>query len=103
MGGAAERERLDDPACGQGTTDLALAGPFPPGSDGKLSRGIELGRDGAQAAHDAYDGLGAHRVKQLPPHTPCEGLRPIQRHHRRLTRLAAPLAQSRRCNPSAGS
>jgi len=63
VGGAAKRERLDDPALGQSASDPARPGTFAPGADGKLGRGVELGRDGAHAAHDACDGFGADRVE----------------------------------------
>jgi hypothetical protein len=43
-----------------------------------------LGRHGAQATHNAGHEFVADRVEQLLPHSPCEGLRPTERHHRRL-------------------
>ena len=87
VGGAAKRKRLDDPAVGQGTSDLARPGPFAPGADGELGRGIELGRDGAEAAHDACDRFGADRVEQLLPHTPRKGAGPAERHAQTITGL----------------
>ena len=63
MGGAAEREHLDDPALGQGARDLAGPGPLPPGPDGELGRGVGLRRHRAQPAYDPGDRLGADRVE----------------------------------------
>jgi hypothetical protein len=41
VGGAAKRERLDDPALGQGASDLTRLGAFAPGADGELGCGVE--------------------------------------------------------------
>jgi hypothetical protein len=76
MGSATKRERLDDPARSKRASNLAWSEPFAPGTDGELGRGVELGRHGAQTAHDARDRFGADRIEQLPPHTPCEGPTP---------------------------
>jgi hypothetical protein len=78
VGGAAKRERLDDPPVGQGAGDLARPGPITSGTDGELGRGIELRLDGAQATDDAFDRFGADGVEQLLPHTPRESLGPVE-------------------------
>ena len=85
VGGATKREGLDDPAFGQGTSDLARPGPFAPGADGKLGRRIELGLDRAEAAHNACDRFGSDRVEQLLPHTPRKSAGPAERHAQTIT------------------
>ena len=86
VGGAAERERLDDPALGQGARDLAGPGSLPPGADRQLGRGVGLRRHRAQPADDPGHGLGADRVEQVPTHAPGQRLGPADRHRRRLAR-----------------
>ena len=78
VGGAAEREGLDDPAVGQRASDLARPGLLTSGTDGELGAGIGLGRDRAETTHDLFDRFGADRVQQLSSHAPCEGLRPVE-------------------------
>jgi hypothetical protein len=76
--GAAKRERLDDLALRQSASDLTRPGSFAPCTYGELGRSVELGRDGAQAAHHPCHRVGADRVEKLLPHPPGEGLRPAQ-------------------------
>jgi hypothetical protein len=76
--GAAKCERLDDPALGQSTSDLARPGPCASDANGEFGRGIGLGWDGTEAADDAGDRFGANRIEQLPAHAPGKGLRPAE-------------------------
>jgi hypothetical protein len=85
VAGATKRERLDDPAFGQGTSNLARPGSFVPGADGQLGPRIELGLDGAQASHNAGDRLGPDWIEQLLPHTPRESAGPAERHAKTIT------------------
>ena len=82
VGGAAEREGRDQPAVGERLGDLARLGPLAPCANRQLGCGIELGRDGAQPAHDALDGFRPDRVEQLAAQAPGKRLRPVDRGHR---------------------
>ena len=80
----AHRPRLDDSAFAQSARDLAGFRGLAPHADAELGIRRDLRLDAAQTADDPRHRLIAHRIEEVPTHTPGEGLRPGHfRRHRR--------------------
>src|SRR5882762_2231019 len=76
MKSASHRPRLDHPALGESTRDLAAARRLAPDSNGELGRRRNLRLDAAQSTDHAGNREFAHRIQKLPLHAPRERLLP---------------------------